>query len=55
MINQEPKLFTFIPDMAESPNMRDDQAGMIKMKVVIGDPRHLAQINYKHANETEMP
>lgn len=55
MVDQEPKLFTFTPDMAESPNMRDDEAGMIKMKIVIGPTRDLAQVTYKHANETEMP
>ncbi len=55
MDEQQPKLFAFTTDMAESPNLRDDEAGMIEMKIVIGPTAKLAGKPYKHANETEMP
>ena len=55
MVNKEPILFHFIPDMAKAPNMRQDEAGMIKMKIVVGDVDFLRSNNYVHANVTESP
>lgn len=35
-VNEEPILFQLTPDMAKSSNLRADQAGMLKIKVVVG-------------------
>jgi hypothetical protein len=35
--------------------MRQDEAGMIKMKIVVGDVDFLKNNNYVHANVTESP
>lgn len=32
-VNNGPKLFYFKPDRSKSPKMRDDQAGIIKMRI----------------------
>ena len=35
--------------------MRDDEAGMIKMKIVVGLKRELDKQPYSHANQSESP
>ena len=43
------------PDIADSADLRADQAGMLKIKIVVGQPEVLQNVDYRHANVTEMP
>ena len=40
-LDHEPQLFQLTPDMAKSAGLRPDQAGMVKMKIVVGLPEYL--------------
>ena len=36
-LTAEPRIFYFKPDKSKSPEMRDDQAGLVKMRITLGN------------------
>jgi hypothetical protein len=56
-ILRDPELLIFKPDLHINPKLRNDQAGIIKMKIVINDPDVLSDSanRYRRANDIESP
>lgn len=56
-IRKDPELLIFKPDLHINPKLRNDQAGIIKIKIVINDPDVLndPSSRYRRANDIESP